>query len=86
MGSVLLAGGAIMVINNPNAIPGVKFEVNTPKPVVITSRANESKSGLFNARMTVYASVIFSLHVRVVVFDFCHGFLYFYYLELKLKK
>jgi len=49
--------GGIMVVNNPNAIPGVKVEINTPSPVVITSRADGSKSGLLKARTTVWASV-----------------------------
>ena len=55
--AVLLIGGGLMVINNPNAIPGVKLEINTPKPVVVTSRADGSKSGLLKARTTVWATV-----------------------------
>jgi hypothetical protein len=54
----LLGIGAIIVVNNPNAVPGVKLEINTPKPVVVTSRADGKKSGLFNARTTVYATVM----------------------------
>jgi hypothetical protein len=50
--------GAVMVMNNPNSVPGVKLEINTPKPVVVTSRADGKGSGLFNARTTVYATVL----------------------------
>lgn len=52
---VLILG--IIVINNPNVIPEVKVEINTPKPVLITSRADGSKSGLFKQRTTVWATV-----------------------------
>lgn len=55
---LVLAGLGILVIsNNPNALPGIKVEVNTPKPAVITSSADGSDSGLFNARTTVKATV-----------------------------
>ena len=54
---ILIVGALVMVNNNPNAIPGIKLQVNTPKPVVITSRADNSKSGLFKARTTVYATI-----------------------------
>jgi hypothetical protein len=54
---IILLGGLAMVLNNPNAIPGVKLEINTPKPILITSRADNSKSGLLKARTTVYATV-----------------------------
>lgn len=47
----------VMILNNPNAVPGVRVELNTPKPTVVTSRADGDKSGLFNARTTVYATV-----------------------------
>lgn len=50
--------GILMVINNPESIPGVKIEINTPKPTVVTSRADGKKSGLFNARTTVYATIM----------------------------
>jgi len=55
--AILLVGGGLMVVNNPNAIPGVKLEINTPKPIVVTSRADGSKSGLLKARTTVWATV-----------------------------
>jgi hypothetical protein len=55
--AILLIGGALMVVNNPNAIPGVRLEINTPKPIVVTSRADGSKSGIFKARATVWATV-----------------------------
>ncbi len=42
--------------NNPNSIPGVKFEINTPKPVVISSRADKSKSDI-KMRATIYATI-----------------------------
>jgi len=54
---VLIAGGIIIIKNNPNIIPGVKVDVNIPKPVVVTSRADKGKSSIFNARVTVYASI-----------------------------
>ena len=55
---VLLGFGAVMVINNPNSVPGVKVEINTPKPVIVTKRADNKKSGLLNARTTIYATVL----------------------------
>lgn len=55
---LILAIGAIALINNPNAIPGVEVDINTPKPTVVTSRADGSQSGLLNARTTVYATVM----------------------------
>ena len=55
--AALLIGGGIMVVNNPNAIPCVQIEINTPKPIVVSSRADGSKSGLFKARTTVWATV-----------------------------
>jgi hypothetical protein len=55
---VILGGGVTMIMNNPNAIPGFKLEINTPKPTVVTSKADGKNSGLFNARTTVYASVL----------------------------
>lgn len=53
---VFIAG--TIVVNNPRSIPGVKFEINTPSPIVVTSRADNHKSGLFNAKTTVYATVM----------------------------
>lgn len=55
---VLIIGGITMMTNNPNAIPGVKLEINIPKPIVVTSHADGKSSGLFNARTTVYATVM----------------------------
>jgi hypothetical protein len=55
---LVLGIGAIVLINNPNAVPGVSVDINTPKPTVVTSRANGNKSGLLNARTTVYATVM----------------------------
>jgi hypothetical protein len=55
---LIIGIGAVVVVNNPNAIPGMKLEINTPKPTVVTSRADGSKSGLINARTTVYATVM----------------------------
>jgi len=48
----------IIVVNNPNAVPGVRLEINTPKPVIVSSRADGKNSGIFNARTTVYATVM----------------------------
>jgi len=47
----------LIVNNNPNSMPEVKFEVNTPKPTVISSSADRNESGLLNARITVHATV-----------------------------
>jgi len=55
---LIIGVAALVVVNNPNAIPGMKLEINTPKPTVVTSRADGSKSGLINARTTVYATVM----------------------------
>ena len=56
---VLILGiGIIVLLNNPNTVPGVAIEINTPKPSVVTSRADGHKSGIFNARTTVYATVM----------------------------
>lgn len=53
----IAALGLLIISNNPNALPGIKVEVNTPKPAVITSSADGSDSGIFNARTTVKATV-----------------------------
>ena len=55
---LLVAIAGTIVVNNPRSIPGVKLEINTPNPVVVTARADNHKSGLFNAKTTVYASVM----------------------------
>lgn len=55
---LFVAIAAVVLVNNPNAVPGVKLEINTPQPTVVTSRADGSKSGIFNARTTVHATVI----------------------------
>ncbi len=69
---VLALIGFVMIGNNPNGVPGVKIEINTPKPIVVTSRADGSKSGLFNARTTVYATVLNQGGVgNVLVTFFC---------------
>jgi hypothetical protein len=54
---VLLGCVGLMLVNNPNAIPGVKLEINTPKPIVVTKRADNSNSGLFNEKVTIYATI-----------------------------
>ena len=48
--------GLITISNNPSSIPGVKFEINTPKPVVLSRRADNRKSDI-KMRTTVYADV-----------------------------
>jgi DNA-directed RNA polymerase subunit RPC12/RpoP len=48
----------IVVENNPNSFPGIKLEINTPKPIVVTSRADGSKSGLLKQRTTVYTTIM----------------------------
>ncbi len=55
---MLFALIAVMVANNPNAIPGLGVKLNIPKPKVVTTRADNGKSGLFNARTTVYATIL----------------------------
>jgi hypothetical protein len=55
IGIVGIAG--MIITNNPNAVPGIKVEINTPKPVVISSSADGHKSGIFNARTSVKATV-----------------------------
>lgn len=55
---VIVSGGIIVFLNNPNSIPGVKLEINTPSPIVVTSRADGSKSSLLKQRTTVYATVL----------------------------
>lgn len=52
---VLIAG--ITYINNPNSIPGVKIQVNIPKPIVATSRADDADASVFNFKETVYATI-----------------------------
>jgi len=55
---VLLAFfGVIAFMNNPNSVPGIKFEINTPKPRVLSQSANDAKSDLLKMRETVYASI-----------------------------
>jgi hypothetical protein len=54
---VLVGIVAIIISNNPNALPGFKIEINTPKPIVVTSRSDGDKSGLLKARMTVHATI-----------------------------
>lgn len=55
--AILLFIGIGYFINNPNAIPGVKVDVNPPRPVVVTTRADNGKTGLFKLRTTVYATI-----------------------------
>jgi hypothetical protein len=47
----------LIITNNPNSMPEVKFEVNTPKPIVLSSNTDGKESGLLNARITVHATV-----------------------------
>ena len=47
----------VVIKNNPNSIPGIKLEINTPKPIVVTSRSDNSKSGLLKLKTTVYTTV-----------------------------
>lgn len=43
--------------NNPNAIPGVKLEINPPNPIVVTSRADQANATLIKLKATVYATI-----------------------------
>lgn len=45
------------VQNNSGIIPGVKIEINTPNPSVISSRADEINSTLIKRKVTVYATI-----------------------------
>jgi hypothetical protein len=47
----------LMVQNNPNVIPDVNIEVNPPRPVVLTSRADAGNSTLIKLKETVYITV-----------------------------
>jgi hypothetical protein len=55
--TVIAIIAVIMIKNNPNAIPGVKVQINTPKPTVITSRGDDKNSELLNFKETLYATV-----------------------------
>lgn len=46
-------GFAVILFNNSNK----NNKVDTPKPVIVSSGMDNKKSGLFNARETVYATV-----------------------------
>jgi hypothetical protein len=48
---------AVMIKNNPNAIPGVKVQVNTPKPIVISTQGDENNSTLLKLKVTVHATI-----------------------------
>ena len=55
---VLLGAFAFLTLqNNPNAIPGVKLEINPPNPIVVTSRSDNSNSTLIKLKTTVHATV-----------------------------
>jgi len=43
--------------NNPNSIPGIKIEINTPKPIVTNQSANDSKSTILKEKTTIYATI-----------------------------
>lgn len=47
----------ITFLNNPNSIPGVKIQINTPKPTIATSRADDADASVFNYKETVYATI-----------------------------
>jgi len=48
----------IILKNDPGSIPGIKIKLNTPKPIVVTSRSDSSKSGLLKKRITIYATIL----------------------------
>lgn len=52
---IVIAG--ITFINNPNTIPGIKIQINTPKPIVATQRADDADASVFNYKETVYATI-----------------------------
>ena len=56
---LVLALGIItlVVINNPNALPGMKLQINTPKPMVVEYHSDQSKTRLFDRKVTIYATV-----------------------------
>jgi hypothetical protein len=49
--------GLIAFLNNPNSIPGVKIQINTPKPSIATSRADDVNASVFDFKETVYATI-----------------------------
>ncbi len=54
---LLIAGALVIISNNPDAIPGVKFEINTPKPIVLGERYDNKYSTLFKEKGSVYATI-----------------------------
>ncbi len=50
--------GYIALKNNPNSIPGLKVEINTPKPRVLTQSANADNSNILKMKEKVSATII----------------------------
>jgi len=57
VGVAIVIIAAIIVYNNPNSIPGVKIQINTPKPIIATQRADNADASVFNYKATVYATI-----------------------------
>ena len=55
LGIVIIA--FIIIRNNPNTIPGIKIQINTPKPMIATQRADDVDASVFNFKETVYATI-----------------------------
>jgi hypothetical protein len=53
---VLAVLAVITFFNNPNSIPGVKLEINTPKPLVLHTSADNRKSDI-KMRTTVHGTI-----------------------------
>lgn len=58
IGGLVVLIAALIMINNPHAIPGMEVKINMPNPVVMTSRANDGNSSLFKEKTTVYATIL----------------------------
>jgi len=54
---VIIIAVLTMIANNPNSIPGVKVQINTPKPIVVTKRI-EDASSILKLKETIYATIL----------------------------
>jgi hypothetical protein len=55
--ALLLILVVVMIRNNPDSIPGFKIEINTPKPILLSVRADDKNSTILKIKETVYARV-----------------------------
>ena len=56
---LVVIGGAIILMfnNNPKSFPGMKVQINIPKPTVVTKRI-EDASTLLKLKETIYATIM----------------------------